>query len=180
LIDPYVHLIAALAVASRLADVWTTYLVTPTLKLEANSLVRRFGWRYAALTVLAGLVPYWSPPLGVVILTASFTIAAFNATKIVMARALGEDELAALQRRIVLATPPWPGLFFLVLPGILVGVLGGCIILFYPYMDDWGFYFGLGFIAIATAMFVWYPVRYFRIRAEARRPQESLGNADSR
>ena len=106
--------------------------VTPTLKLEANSLARRFGWRFAALTVLIGLVPYLSPPLGVMVLTASFMVSAFNASKIVMARALGEDEMAALFRRVILATPPWPGLLFLVLPGILVGVLGGCILLFYP------------------------------------------------
>jgi len=172
LIDPYVHLIAALAVCSRLADVWTTYLVTPTLKLEANSLVRRFGWRFAALTVLVGLLPYLSPPLGVVILTASFMVAAFNATKIVMARALGEDELTALQRRVILTTPAWPGLLFLVLPGILVGVLGGCILLFYPYPDEWGFYFGVGLLAFASAVFIWYPVRFFRIRAEARRSSD--------
>ena len=176
LIDPYVNLIAALAVCSRLADVWTTYLVTPTLKLEANSLVRRFGWRFAALTVLVGLVPYLSLPLGVVVLTTSFMVAAFNSTKIVMARALGEDELTALYRRVILATPPWPGLLFLVMPGIFVGMLGGCTLLFCPYPDDWGFYFGLGLLAFATAMFVWYPVRYFRIRAEARKsPSEIPG-----
>jgi hypothetical protein len=169
LVDPYVHLIAALAVCSRLADVWTTYLVTPTLKLEANPLVRRFRWRFAALTVLVGLVPYLSPPAGVLVLTASYMVAAFNATKIIMARALGEDEITALYHRVILATPPWPGLLFLIMPGILVGVLGGCILLFYPYPDDWGFYFGFGLLAFAGTTFVWYPVGYFRIRAEARR-----------
>ena len=106
------------------------------------------------------------------VLTASFMVSAFNASKIVMARALGEDEMAALFRRVILATPPWPGLLFLVLPGILVGVLGGCILLFYPYPDEWGFYFGAGLLAFVAAMFVWYPVRYFRIRAEAGRSSD--------
>lgn len=172
MIDPYVHLIAAIAVCSRLADIGTTYLVTPTLKLEANSLARRFGWRFAALTVLIGLVPYFSPPLGVMAFTTSFMVAAFNATKIVMARALGEDEMAALFHRVILATPPWPGLLFLLMPGILVGVLGGCILLFYPYPDEWGFHFGAGFLAFAAAMFVWYPVCYFRVRAKARKSSD--------
>ena len=67
--EPYVHVIAALAVISRIADVLSTYLVTPTLKLEANSIARRFGWWYALLTILIGFVPYVSPALGVVVLT---------------------------------------------------------------------------------------------------------------
>ena len=179
LINPFVHLIAALAVCSRLADLWTTYLVTPTLKLEANSLARRFGWRFAVLTIFAGLVPYVWPPLGVMVLTTSFTVSAFNASKIVMARALGEDETTALFRRVILATPPWPGLLFLVMPGILVGVLAGCILLFYPYPDEWGFYFGVGLLGYTGASFVWNPVRYFGIRAEARRSSNDSSDEGS-
>src|SRR5690242_4857030 len=117
MIEPFVHVIAGLAIFSRIADVWTTYLVTPTLKLEANSLARRFGWRFAFLTIAVGLVPYVWPPLGVVVFTVSFMVSASNASKIVMAKALGEDELAALVRRVMVATPPWPGLLFLVMPG---------------------------------------------------------------
>src|SRR5690242_4314880 len=96
-----VHEIAALAVCSRVADVWTTYMVTPTLKIEANSLARRFGWPYALLTILVGLLTYVWEAFGIVVLTVSFLVAASNASKIVMARALGEDELAALSRRVI-------------------------------------------------------------------------------
>jgi hypothetical protein len=160
--------IAALVVCSRIADFWTTYQVTPTLKLETNVLVSRFGWRFAILTLLAGMVPYLSPPLGVMILTTSFIVAAFNASKIVTAKAIGEDELAALARKVMLATPPWPGLLFMVMPGVFIGVLGGCLLFFYPEGTQWGFYFGLGLIAYALSIFVWYPVHYFRVRSKAR------------
>ncbi len=61
MIDGHVHVIAGLAVCSRAADVWTTHLVTPTLKLEANPIARRFGWKLALLTILVGLVAYASP-----------------------------------------------------------------------------------------------------------------------
>jgi hypothetical protein len=168
-IEPYVHVIAVLAVCSRLADILTTYLVTPTLKLEANSIARRFGWWYAWLTVLVGFIPYVSPPLGVVVLTTSFMVAAANASKILTARALGEAEMAALSRRVIQATPPWPGLLFMVMPGIFVAILGFTLIYFYPLAVQWGYYFGLGMLVYALAIFVWYPLSYLRVRARLKR-----------
>jgi hypothetical protein len=161
-----VHVLAGLAVCSRVADVWTTYLVTPTLKIEANAVARRLGWPYALLTILAGLITYYSEPIGIMLFSMSFLVAASNASKILMAKALGEEDLAALSRRVILATPPWPGLLFLVLPGIFVGIVGGFLVL---YGGEWelGYYVGLGMLALAGAVFVWFPVRYFRVRTEA-------------
>jgi hypothetical protein len=165
--DTYVHVIAGIAVLSRVADVWTTYLVTPNLKLEANSVVRWLGWPFALLTILIGFVPYYWPPLGIVVFTASFLVAASNASKIVIAKALGEDELAALNRRIILNTPPWPGLFYLILPAVFIAALGAAILFFYPWEPAWGYYVGIGMFAYAFAILVWYPVRYFRSRSRA-------------
>ncbi len=169
LIDTYVHVIVGLTVCSRIADVWTTYLVTPKLKLEANAVARRFGWHFAVLTILIGFVPYVSPPLGVIVLTASFMVSASNSSKIVMAKALGEEELAALVRRVLMATPPWPGLLFLVMPAFFIVALSGVLLFFYPSASDWGYYIGLGMFTYALAILVWYPIRYFRIRAEAKK-----------
>lgn len=160
-----VNVIAALAVTSRLADLLTTYLVSPTLQLEANSLARRFGWRYAWLTVLVGLIPYASPSAGIVVLTASFMVAASNASKIVMARALGEAEMSALSQRILQATPLWPGIFYMTLPGICVLALAGSLLYFYPSDTQMAYYFAVGMLAYAFAIFVWYPLRFFRARS---------------
>lgn len=168
MIEPYVHVITGLAVCSRIADVWTTYLVTPTLKLEANSLVRRFGWRFALLTIAVGLLSYVWPPLGVVIFTASFLVAASNASKIVTAKALGEQELVALLHRALLDTPLWPGLLFLIMPGIFIGVIGGSLLFFYREANEWAYYFGVGMLMYSLAVFIWYPIQYYRIRKEAR------------
>ena len=169
MIEPYVHVIAALAVLSRLADILTTYLVTPTLRLEANSIARRFGWWYAWLTVLVGFIPYVSPALGVVVLTTSFMVAAANASKILTARALGEEGMAELSRRVIQATPPWPGLLFMVMPGIFIAILGFTIIFFYPLADQWGYYFGLGMLVYALAIFIWYPLSYLHVRSQQKR-----------
>ena len=165
--ETYVHMIAGIAVASRVADVWTTYLVTPTLRLEANSIARRLGWGFALLTILVGFVPYWWPPLGIVVFTTSFMVAASNASKIVMARALGEEGLAALNRQIFLNTPIWPGLFFLIMPALFITALGASFLFFYPWEPAWGYYFGIGMFTYAFAILVWYPIRYFRVRSEA-------------
>jgi hypothetical protein len=173
---PLVHVIAVFAVISRLADIGTTYLVTPTLKLEANSLVRRFGWAYAWMTVLPAFITYVYPPFGIVLLTVSFLVAAFNASKIPMARVLGEAEMAALVRRVLLATPPWPGLLLLVSPAILVAMIAVCMFLFCPDPYEWGFYFAAGFVVFSVAISFWTAVRYFRIRREAAAPLE--GDAD--
>jgi hypothetical protein len=169
MIDEYVHVIAGLAVCSRVADVWTTYLVSPTLKLEANPVARRFGWKFAFLTILVGLVAYVSPQMGVVLLTTSFLVAASNSSKIVMAKAMGEEQLAAFSRRVILDTPPWPGLLFLVMPAFFIAMLGGSVLFFYPQPPEWGYFFGLGMLAYAGAIFLWYPVRYFHVRAEAKK-----------
>ena len=173
MVDNSVHVIAGITVCSRIADVWTTYQATPTLKLEANPIAKRLGWRFALLSVLVGLVPYAWPPSGVVILTASFMVAASNASKLVMAKALGEEELAALNRRVLLATPPWPGLLLLVTPAFFVGALGGTVLFFYPEASEWGYYIGLGMLVYALAILIWYPIRYFCVRAEAKKTTSS-------
>jgi len=167
-----VHILAAITVLSRLADVGTTYMVTPSLKLEANSVVRRFGWWYAGLTVLIGLIPYYSPGIGVVVLTMSFMVAASNASKIFTARAIGEAEMAALSRRVIQAMPPWPGLLYMVSPGFFVAMLGGSVMYLYPHADQWGYYIGNGMLIYALAIFIWYPLRYISVRRQLARNAE--------
>lgn len=167
-----VHLLVILTVLSRLADLWTTYMVTPTLKLEANSVVRRFGWWYGAFTVLIGFIPYYSPQIGVVVLTMSFMVAASNASKIFMARAIGEEEMAALSRKVIQSMPAWPGVLYLVAPGYFVALLGGCVIYMYPDTGQYGYYIGSGMLVYAAAIFIWYPLRYFSVR------RRSVGSPD--
>ena len=164
MIDPHVHLIAGLCIASRIGDIATTYLGTPTLKLEGNSIARRLGWRYALLTIAVGFMPYYSPALGVIILTASFLVSASNASKILLARAIGEEKFAALTKHACVSTPPWPALLFLALPAFFMILLASTMLLFYPSSTEWGYYFALGFIGYALAILIWGFVRYFRLR----------------
>ena len=94
--DWFTHLLASLILLSRLGDIVSTRLVTPTLRLEANSIVRRFGWWFAGATVLVALVPYYNAPIGVSILTVSLFVTSSNLGRGWWARALGEAECEAL------------------------------------------------------------------------------------
>ncbi len=166
--EPNIHVIALLAVASRIADVWTTYLASPRLRLESNALARKFGWPYALLTILAGLMTYQWKPIGIVIFAASFLAAAFNASKLLMAQALGEEEMVALSRRVFLATRAWPGMLYSMLPGIFTGILGAFLAFFSKPLEI-SYFFGIGVVTFAMAFLVWYPLRYFRAWLDTKR-----------
>ena len=45
--ESFEHALCGLILLSRLADIGTTSLITPQLKLEANPIMRRLGWRFA-------------------------------------------------------------------------------------------------------------------------------------
>ena len=55
------------------------------------------------------------------------------------------------------------------MPAFFIATLGGAILFFYPHESEWGYDFGLGMLAYASAICLWYPVRYFRVRAEAKK-----------
>ena len=93
------HGVALLIFIGRLGDVWSTHLLTPTMALEANPLVRRHRIAMFALGFLLCLVPYFDVPLGVMVAVPSFLVSASNLSRAWMVRALGEDEIRALTRR---------------------------------------------------------------------------------
>ena len=95
------HVLCGLILLGRLGDIASTRLITPNLVLEANPIMRRLGWRFAALTVLVCLVPYYSWQLGVMLVPPFFLISANNISRIWVVRAMGERQ--ALQTSIDLA-----------------------------------------------------------------------------
>jgi hypothetical protein len=164
------HLIALLLLIARLGDIGTTWLATPTLKLEANPIVRRLRWRYAALTVLACLIPYWSVPLGVAVLVASLLVSASNSSRIWFIRAMGEDRYAQLVADIAQNVRPWAAIGFILLAPMFFCLLGFTLLLFYPDPEaDWGYYFALGVFAYAFVLALYGPLSFLRLRKAALR-----------
>jgi len=89
--------LAGAILLGRIGDIASTWLVTPTLRLEANPLARRLRWPFAWLTLLACLIPFWSLPLGLVAAVVFFLVTAHNLSHAWLARALGEDRVRELQ-----------------------------------------------------------------------------------
>ncbi len=178
------HVLAALLLLSRLGDLSSTYLVTPTLKLESNDLVRRLGWKYAILTLLIAVAPYYNPQMAMVILVPSLLVSASNISKIWAARTMGEDEYAdyvqAIARRSKLPHALYTvagQCFFIMLAGVTLWMLS-------PDPDrDWGYWFGLGLMAYAFAMgfhSTIYYVRLFRSVSDTRGGRAGVNAGSSR
>lgn len=145
------HLLALAVLLSRLADLGSTYLVTPSLALEGNEFVRRFRWPYAVLTLAICFVPYLDLGLGVMVLVMSLLVSAANLRSAWLVRALGEtrylellrDAAARSGRRAVFAS--------VLASAVLVSLTGLLLLHFYP-TPSWAWYFALGLLAYAGAM----------------------------
>jgi hypothetical protein len=160
-----VHIVAFATLISRLGDIGTTYLVSPTLRVEANPIARRLGWRYIFATALIALIPYRSIHGGVLVLTASFLIAASNASEAMLARFMGEENYAALNREAIQKMPLLLGLSLLCLPAIFLMMLGLMMLLLFPKSSNqWGFDMAEGTMAAAAAILIFYPIRFYSER----------------
>ena len=170
----FTHFIALVVLVSRVGDLLTTYLVSPTLKLEANSLARRFGWKFAFAALLIALVPYYSTGAGVVIATASLLVSATNAMKIMTAKALGEDEYLRFTQSVVARTSFGAGILYVLMPALFMTLLGGFILILFPSASaGWGFPIAIGVLAYAFAIGLWGTVRFLRLKKTATKEEPS-------
>ena len=94
------HVLCVLLLISRLGDIFSTLLVTPSLRLEANPLARKLGRPFMVLTVLVCLVPYYSKEMAVALLAPFLLVSASNISKLWFVRAFGEAEYVKLLMRL--------------------------------------------------------------------------------
>lgn len=83
--------LVALILAGRACDLFSTWLATPTLVLEANPIARRLGWKLALPInlLLAPVFACW-PLLAISISTTSALVAARNFQSAWLMRSMGE------------------------------------------------------------------------------------------
>ena len=122
--DNLEHVLFALLLIARLGDIGSTFLISPELKLEANPIARRLGWRFIVPSLLICIVPYLSTPVAVGILAPSLFISASNIGKLWMVRAMGEEGYLDHLTRIAAGTrlrqalfPLWAMALFTMLAG---------------------------------------------------------------
>jgi hypothetical protein len=165
------HVLAALLLISRLGDIGTTYLITPTLRLEANPVVRKLGWPYAIVTLLICLLPYYNEALAVMILVPFLLVSAGNAGRIWFARTIGEEEYQAILIRAARRSRPIQAILPICLSTSFMVLTGLVVLFFYPdATSDWGFYLGAGIVmyGVIVGLFGMLAMRrLFRLAAAA-------------
>lgn len=174
------HIVAVLLLLARLGDIGSTYFVTPDLKLEANPLVRRFGWKFAWTTLVICLVPYVHVGAGFALTVASLLVTASNLSRSWVARAMGGDEYHAVMRAAasksalgVAVASQLASTFVLAAAGVLL-LLSDFVD--YVMGEEFVLWFGIGMIAYAIAIAfhsTLFTVRLFRsVRAQPATPSE--------
>jgi len=158
-----------LILVSRLGDIGSTYLASPNLELESNTVIRRLRWPFAALTILVFIIPWWDVGSGIVIMVASLLVAASNSSKLWLIRAMGESEYYLLMVRMAARAKPVPCLIFSLMPAMFMSILGGTVMFFYPSeITDLGYHVGLGILGYALVVAFYGPVTFLRYRKAGR------------
>lgn len=146
----------------RFMDMFSTWMATPNLVLEANPIARRLGWRAGVLVNLGLALAFacW-PLLAISLSTTSVLVAARNLQHAWLMRTMGEyqyrfwfsDRVADAPRGLVLACHLGEAL--------LTGFVGAALLIFARFQLV-PFAIGLGIFAYAVAVAVFTTVAILR------------------
>ena len=157
--------LAVLILLSRLGDIGSTWLASPNLELESNGVIRRLRWPFAVLTLFVFLTPWWDVGSGIVIMVASFLVAASNSSKLWLIRAMGESEYRRLLVRMAGGARLLPSLVFSLMPALFMTMLGATVMYLYPSPSaDPAYHVGLGIVGYALVVGFYGPLTFLRYR----------------
>jgi hypothetical protein len=163
------HVLCGLLLFARTGDVLTTWWATPKMRLEANPVVKKLGWLYAIATIFTCFLAYYRLSLAFVLLGASLCVCASNASKIWMARTMGEDAFHKHSVELIKRSGLASAIFFNCLPALFYIVLG----LTFRFLDSepytWGYHLGTGIFAFGIAILVFFPRKIYRLYVESKR-----------
>ena len=170
------HVLCVLILISRLGDIISTRLVTPKLKLEANPIVRKLGWRFAIITLLLCLVPYWNTTGGIIVLVPSLLVSATNTSKIWFARAYGEQEFAELLKVLARKSKLSHALAGTIVSALFFAMVGLLLLFLCPDPNaDWGYWIGIGVLTYAFIIASYGSLFFIKIFKTAKKEMQPLG-----
>lgn len=148
---------------SRAMDFLSTWIATPNLKLEANPLARKMGWKFGILlnVVLCFLFPLWPLP-AVVITTTSLLVAARNFQSAWLMRSMGEVNYRLWMTERLTEAPRWLFVVCVMAQSALFVLLGAGLM----YFSGWRlipFGMGMGMVTYAVAVAVYTTLSVWRI-----------------
>jgi hypothetical protein len=169
------HILCCLILISRLGDILSTYLVSPTLKLEANPIVRKLGWPFALLSVFVCLIAYLDIAAGFIILVPSLMVSAANISKFWITKSIGETQYARFVLRVASKAKLSHVIFSMTMASFFI-ILTGLIPLFLSRgPEDMVFWFAFGIILYGIIILLYGCIHYFKLIKKARNmPAEDL------
>jgi hypothetical protein len=176
-----------LILGARLADIVSTYLATPSLKLESNPLVKRVGWSLPLMSVIVCVIPYWTVGAGIVVLVVSLWVSADNIARLWFIHALGESAYQDMVQRALDRGSPMELLLTMYAKTICIMVMGSilCVLTYASPEPPLSFWFGVGILSYAF-LGLWIGMHRFRglrrrrrmLHAEPAAEPDAEGRAD--
>jgi len=163
--DGFTHTIAALLLLGRLGDIVGTRLITPTLRLETNPVVRHLGWRFGWASVAIASLPYFMLSMGIAAMVVSLMVSGSNLMRGWTLRALGEADSEALMLRVAARSQRRTALAFLISGAAFIVIAGVVLMWLSGSMRVPSFWFGVGIVIYGVGMALHgtaYVVRLFR------------------
>jgi hypothetical protein len=157
-----------LLILGRGMDLFSTWLATPHLALEANPLARKLGWKWGlpANVVICAFFAAWPLP-AVIICTTSLLVAARNFQGVWLMRTMGEEGYRHWMVERVREARPALYLGCLFAQVALYAAVGGALVLVCgdPARNDWvPFGIGVGILAYALAVLLFTLLSLWRLR----------------
>jgi len=164
------HVLCVLIFVSRAGDIVSTFLVTPKLTLEAHPIATKLGWPFGVLTILACLIPYYSTPMGIVVLVPSLLVSASNTAKIWFVRSVGETEYLNLLYRLARTTKLPHALAGVLMSALFIAIAGAVLLFLSPDPHlHWGYWYGMGILCYAFVIGFYGSIYFWRLFRTARR-----------
>jgi hypothetical protein len=145
-------------------DFFSTWVASPTLKLEANPIARRLGWKLGILVNVAlcfGVAAV--PVISIILCTTSVLVAAHNFQSARLIRSMGEDAYRDWYLQRLRETPPGVYVGCLFAQTGMFALVGGAL----AYFSNWNIValgVGVGIIGYAIAVLVFTLVSVWRSR----------------
>lgn len=143
------------AAIGRGADLMSTWLATPRLKLEGNPFARWLGWKGGLWLngVMIPLVAMW-PMLAISMATTSCLVAARNLQQAWLMRSMGEDRYRMWMAMRVMESPRWLMMVSFLGEAGLTGAVGLLLMLAGPWhVVSFGVGLGISAYGLAVGVF---------------------------
>ena len=164
------HTLAVVLFLARAGDVGSIYLMTPTLRLVTNPIVRKLGWPFVLLTLGLCAVPYYNTAVAMILIAWSLFATASNLSRAWIIRGLGEVECVRILRQAAAGRPLRESIALVLTSSGAFGFAGLVLLGISPGAGRWTWasVFAVGMILYACGMAIFVCVFMRRLHREGR------------